>query len=137
MVEEGQDVVEQHDKDLWRVLEVLKKHQLVVDQKKCHLFLREVGFCGHVLSNGTRRPMPGKLRAIEKWEPPKTVTALRAFLGFTNYYSVYIPNYAKLAARLQDKLQVPRGKGKKGSKEPITWTQEDQEAFDQLKKSHV
>ena len=47
---------------------------------------------------------------------------------------MYIPNYAKLAARLQDKLQVPRGKGKKGSKEPITWTQEDQEAFEQLKK---
>ena len=86
---------------------------LIVDPEKCHLFLPEVEFCGHVLSNGTRRPMPGKLRAIEKWEAPRNITELRGFLGFTNYYSMYIPGYANLVARLQEKLKVPRGDGKK------------------------
>ena len=54
--------------------------------------------------------------AIEKWEVPTTITALRAFLGFTNYYNSYIDKYAEVAARLQDKLKVSREEGKKGSK---------------------
>ena len=78
--------------------------------------------------------MPGLLRAIEKWETPKTISQLRGFLGFTNYYTVYIYGYAKLVSRLQDKLKVPRGAGKKGSRVTIEWSQEDQEVFDELKK---
>ena len=97
-VEGDQDLLETHDKDLRRVLEVLKEQRLVADQKKCYLFVREVEFCGQVLANGTRRPMPGKLRALENWERPRTVTELRGFLGFTNYYSIYIQDYANLVA---------------------------------------
>ena len=77
--------------------------------------------------------MPGKLRAIEKWEAPRNITELRGFLGFTNYYSMYIPGYANLVARLQEKLKVPRGDGKKGSRKPISWDAEDQHVFEALK----
>ena len=66
--------------------------------------------------DGVRKPAHGKLRAIEKWEVPRTVTALRAFLGFTNYYSVYIKDYANIVAKLTEKLNVPRDVGKKGLK---------------------
>ena len=70
-------------------------------------------FCGHILGGGAGRPAPGKLRAIENRELPKTVTALRAFLGFTNYYSAYVKDYAKVVTRLMEKLKVPREVGKK------------------------
>ena len=59
--------------------------------------------------------------AIEKWEVPKTITELRAFLGFTNYYSTYISDYAKIVAGLQDKLKVPHEEWKKGSRVKISW----------------
>ena len=63
-----------------------------------------MGFWGFgVLGGGARRPAPGKLRAIEKWELPKTVTALRSFLGFTNYCSYYVKDYAKVVTRLMEK----------------------------------
>ena len=39
---------------------------------------------------GGSQTRPGKLRVIEKWEVPRTVSALRALLGLTNYYSCYI-----------------------------------------------
>ena len=84
----------------------LQKHSLVADRKKCQFFVKEIEFCGHILGGGKRRPSPGKLMALEKWEEPKTVTALRGFLGFTNYYSTYVPNYADLAAPLMDKLKA-------------------------------
>jgi hypothetical protein len=133
-VGEGEDLLEAHDRDLRRVLEVLKIEVLVADGKKAQLFVKEVEFCGQILGNGTRRPAPGKLRAIEKWEVPKTITALRAFLGFTNYYNTYIHMYAEVAARLQDKLKVPREVGKKGSKQRVEFDEEDLKAFEELKK---
>ena len=116
------------------MMEVLKKNQLVVDINKCRLFVPEVEFCGHILGGGTRRPAPGKLLAIERWEPPTTVTQLRSFLGFTNYYAHYVKDYGKLVATLQEKLKVPREVGKKGSKARIEWTPQDQEVFAEIKK---
>ena len=72
--------------------------------------------------------------AIEKWEVPKTITEIRSFLGFANYYSSYIKEFAKVTAILQEKLKVPKDVGKKGSRVKITWTPEDQEAFDEVKR---
>ena len=94
----------------------------------------EVEVCGHILGGGTRRPAPGKLRAIEMWEIPHTVTGLRAFLGFTNYYSGYVQVYAKVVARLMDKLKVPRDMRKKGAKTQIVWEEADLAAFADIKK---
>ena len=123
-----------HEKDIRAVLETLKEQKLVADPKKAKLFMREVEFCGHVLREGRRSPAPGKLLSIQGWELPKTVTALRGFLGLTNYYSCYVPNYAHLAAPLMSKLQLNREDGKKGSTKPIHWENSDVAAFEALKK---
>ena len=106
----------------------------MVDPKKSAFFVEEVEFCGQILGHGIRRPAPGKLQAIEKWEVPTTITALRAFLGFTKYYNTYIKEYAEIAARLQDKLKVPREVGKKGSRVKVEFSPEDVQAFEELKK---
>jgi len=95
--------------------------------------MREVEFCGHVLREGRRSPAPGKLRAIQKWEAPKTISQLRGFLGLTNYYSVYVKGYAWLAAPLMDLLKVDRVDGKKGSKKPLKWGAKEEAAFEALK----
>ena len=134
VIREGHDLFEDHDKDLRRVLAVLEEQKLVVDIGKCKLFVPEVEFCGHILGGGCRRPAPGKLMAIGKWEVPQTITELRSFLGFTNYYSCYVKDYSEKVAILQEKLKVPHEVGKKGSKVRITWTPEDQAAFDEIKR---
>ena len=133
----GEDLVEAHARDLRRVLDILQAQSLVVDPKKAKLFVEEVEFCGQILGHGTRYPAPGKLLAIEKWEVPTTITALRAFLGFTNYYNSYIHMYAQVAAPLQDKLKVPRDVGKKGSKKKVDFDALDLEAFNELKRRLV
>ena len=79
------EAIDNHDVALRRVLMALDKGSMVADQKKCKLFLTAVEFCGHILRNGTRTPSPGKLLAVQKWEPPTTVSGLRAFLGLENY----------------------------------------------------
>ena len=122
-----------HYHQVKRVLDVLKANKLVLDPKKCDFFMRRVEFCGHVMENGTRRPAPGKLMAVEKWPPPNTVTKMRAFLGFANYYSSYVRNFADMAAPLMDKLKVGKILGKKGSRHPIHLSESDLEAFNKLK----
>ena len=107
--------------------------KLVASITKCRFFVKEVDFCGHVLGGGKRRPSPGKLMPLEKWAPPKTVSALRGFLGFTNFYSAYVPNYAELAAPLQEKLKLNRVDGNKGSKKPVYLSPEDLRDFEKLK----
>ena len=133
-VEAGEDPISKHEVDVRRVMVVLKENFLVCDKKKCKLFVKEVQFCGHILGGGTRRPAPGKLMAIEKWEIPKTISDLRSFLGFTNYYSSYVDGYASVVSCLQDKLRVSKADGKKGSKLRISWTPQDQAAFDEIKR---
>jgi hypothetical protein len=80
-----EEALKNHFRDVKKVLEKFREHQMVVNVKKAHLFMKEVEFCGHVLSEGKRRPSPGKLLSIQKWELPQTVTQLRGFLGLTNY----------------------------------------------------
>ena len=71
--------------------------------------------------------------AIAEWEPPTTVTRLRAFLGFTNYYSGFVEGYAKIVSPLMDCLQVDKMEGKKGSETREPWGPEQRNAFDSIK----
>ena len=74
-----QEIMDNHERDLRAVLETLAINKIYVDPKKAHLFMKEVEFCGHVLREGRRSPAPGKLRVIQNWEAPRTVTQLRGF----------------------------------------------------------
>jgi hypothetical protein len=114
-------------------MDKLATHHMVVDEGKCKFFVKEVEFCGHILGNGQRRPAQGKLLALEKWEVPRSVTALRGFLGFTNYYSIYVPGYAELAAVLMEKLKVNKQDGKKGSRVRVNFGPEELRAFQAIK----
>ena len=90
-------------------------------------------FVGTSLETVVDVPPPANSKRSKNGNTPKTISELRAFSGFTNFYATYIKDYAMLAARLQEKLKVPRSEGKKGSRKPITWDNDDQKAFDAIK----
>jgi hypothetical protein len=104
-----------------KVLNTFEKHQIICSPSKSKFFQQEVEFLGHILRDGVRTPVPGKLLPLQKWALPQTVTQLRKFLGTTNYFSEYVPNYAAMAAPLMGKLKLSREDGEKGSKKPIEW----------------
>ena len=93
------ELIEVHEKDLRRVLSELDKHNMVCKPTKASLFVKEVDFAGHVFGHGQRRPMPGKLASLHHWEKPQTISELRCFMGFWNYYSGYVRMYAELSTR--------------------------------------
>ena len=127
------ELIEAHEKELHRVLNELDKHSMVCKPTKASLFVREVEFAGQVVGHGQRRPMPGKLASLHHWEKPQTISELRSFMGFCNYYSGYVRMYADLSVPLHKMLQVGTFVGRKGSKKKLAWTTEAGDAFSRLK----
>ena len=56
-------------------------------------------------------------------------------MGVISFYASYVPEFARLAAPLTEKLKVGREEGKKGSKVVVTWTPEQLQAFKDLKEA--
>ena len=63
--ETEEEILANHAKHVEAVPLALEEHQLVAKLDKASFFVRSVEFCGQVLENGTRRPKPGKLAAIQ------------------------------------------------------------------------
>ena len=56
--------------------------------------------------------MPGNLAALNHWERQTTISELRSFMGFPNYYSGYLRMYAELSGPLHKMLQVGKFDGR-------------------------
>ena len=92
------------------MLDLLVRHKLTGSGDKATIAVSEVVFAGHVVGNGQRKPIPGKVAAIEHWEKPKTVSELRAYLGFCNYYLGVYQNVCRVCSPHDDHAQgQPRG----------------------------
>ena len=64
------------------------------------IYQTEVEFLGMIVGRGCICMDPAKLSAIAAWPPLKTVKAVRALLGFCNFYRKFIPNFSNLIAPL-------------------------------------
>ena len=107
------------ERDLTRVLDLLIRHKLTGSSDIATIAVREVVCAGHVVCGGQGKTIPVKVVAIEHWDKPRTVSELRAYLGFCNYYSGYINIYAEYAAPMTAMLKSNREKTKKGSKKAV------------------
>ncbi|KAI3724050.1 hypothetical protein L2E82_35815 [Cichorium intybus] len=115
----------EHELHLREVLHTLKNEQLYAKLSKCDFWLREVQFVGHVVSAEGIKVDPAKIEAVMKWEPPKTPTEVRSFLGLAGYYRRFIQYFSKIAVPL---TQLTRKEVK------FLWGEKQQEAFEILKK---
>lgn len=78
--------LEEHCQHLSQVLEVLRHHKLYAKRSKCSFAIGQVEYLGYVISATGVSTDPEKIKTMVDWPLPKTLKALRAFLGFTGYY---------------------------------------------------
>ena len=125
---------EDHPAHLREVLRRLADAQFYCKLNKCEFLKPELTFLGHVVSKEGIKPDPNKVKAIVEWPAPKTVQALRQFLGFAMYVARHLPNFQAIAAPLYDLLKGNVSK-KEGRTTDIThlWLEPQQEAFQKTK----
>ncbi|GJU97129.1 ty3-gypsy retrotransposon protein [Tanacetum coccineum] len=114
---------EQHYDHLHHVFSVLTKHKYYAKLSKCIFCVHEVQYLGHVISSKGVATDPEKLKAIQEWPKPNSITGLRGFLGLTGYYRRFVKGYAHIATPLTDMLQHQQ----------IQWNHEAEKAFENLK----
>jgi hypothetical protein len=120
-----------HLYDIGRVLQRLREAGLKAKGNKCDFMKNRIHFLGHVVSEQGVEPEPEKIKQILECRRPKTVTEVKSFLGLTGFYRHFVPGYGTIASPLYDisnkiSRTVPFS---------TIWTDQAQEAFDNLKKA--
>ncbi|CAI7929472.1 unnamed protein product [Closterium sp. NIES-54] len=116
-------IMKEHVEHLRKVLEILRKNKFYVKLSKSDFALKKVQFLGHMVSAEGVHVDPRKIEAVKKWEVPENMKELQQFLGFTNYYNMFVPQYAKIAAPLTNLLK---------KETPFKWDTLHQQAMEQL-----
>eukprot|EP00267_Zea_mays_P051659 XP_020404637.1 uncharacterized protein LOC109944325 [Zea mays] len=99
---------EDHLRHLRAVLNELRRHQLFVKRSKCSFGASSVTYLGHIISAAGVAMDLAKVAAIYDWPPPRSVQAVRGFLGLAGYYRRFVNNYDTMAAPPHDPPQEGR-----------------------------
>nr|GEV45073.1 hypothetical protein [Tanacetum cinerariifolium] len=116
----GPPLKAKHEQHLNTILSLLQDEKLYAKFSKFEFWLREVQFLGHVVNVKGIHVDPVKIKAIKKWEAPRTLTKICQFLGLAVYYQSFIKDFLKIAKPLTKLTQ----KTKK-----FVWEKEQEEAF--------
>ena len=111
------------------VLERLSKAGMTLQFDKCLFARPTVEYLGHIVSGGGITADPKKIKAVQKWKQPTTVTEVRSFLGLASYYRHFVPQFAQKAEPLHRLTKGAKGEKRK----PVVWGADAQRAFDELK----
>jgi hypothetical protein len=115
--------IKDHLNHLKAVLELLQNHQLYAKLSKCQFGCQEVEYLGHLISEEGVKADPSKIEAMLNWAIPRTIKALRGFLGLTGYYRKFVKGYGGIAVPLTRLLR----------KDSFRWDDRAEEAFNLLK----
>ncbi|XP_062062404.1 uncharacterized protein LOC133770372 isoform X3 [Lepus europaeus] len=94
--------------------------------KKAQLCAQQVVYLGYKLEGGRRWLTEGRKQAVALIPPPKNPRQLREFLGSAGFCRLWIPGFAEIAASLYPLTRT---------NSPYVWGEEQQLAFDKLKKA--
>ncbi len=88
------------------VLELLRKHGLFTNLKKCRFHQNEVCFLGFVVSVQGISMEEKRIKVVKSWPEPKSIRDIQVFLGFANFYQRFIQGFSKITAPLTSMLKT-------------------------------
>ena len=122
--------LEEHLERLGGVFQKLREAGLKLKPSKCKFFKDRIAYLGHIVSKAGIETDPKKIQDIKDWPRPETVTDVRQFLRFTNYYRTFIKQYAVVANPLNKLIS---GENAKKKNKNVEWSPECEESFLKLK----
>lgn len=89
--------VEEHDRHLRLVLQVLRENQLFKKLAKCEFYSPTIHYLRHIISIKGLAIDLKKIKAIIDWPTLKNVSEIRSFMGLASYYKNLSKTSQKLA----------------------------------------
>ena len=75
---------------------MLRKEQLYANLEKCIFCKDHVVFLGFVVSSKGVQVDEEKVKAIQDWPTPKSVTEVRSFHGLASFYRRFVKDFSTL-----------------------------------------
>jgi hypothetical protein len=86
------------------IIQRLHEHNFKISAKKMVFYRRETKFCGRIFSADGVKFDPTYVKAIVQMSKPSNASELRTYLASANWIRSSIPNFARVAAPLQELL---------------------------------
>ncbi|KAK2721815.1 hypothetical protein QYM36_003957 [Artemia franciscana] len=106
----------------------VREANLRLRPSKCKFLAESVVLLGHLVSHGSIRPDPEKIRAIEKLDYPSNLEELRSALRIFCWLRKYIPSFSELASPLTELTK---------KNVPFEWTELHGSVFNSLKEKLI
>ena len=116
--------LEEHVTHLRLVLSVLKEEKLFANLVKCSFCTEKVVFLGFVVSTKGVEMDEEKVKAIQEWPTPTTISQVRSFHGLASFYRRFVRDFSNIAAPLTKVIK---------KNESFKWGEEQERAFNTLK----
>ena len=113
-----------HIDHLKSVLTVLREEQLYANLEKCIFCTNHVVFLGFVVSSKGVQVDEEKVRAIQEWPTPKSITDIRSFHGLASFYRRFVKDFSTITSPLIEIVKKTVG---------FKWGEEQENAFSLLK----
>jgi Reverse transcriptase (RNA-dependent DNA polymerase) len=89
-----EDDEEEHTRRVNQVLKKLEEHDLYLKPEKCNFHVKEVEYLSIIIGQGQVKMDLTKVKGIADWPVPSSVKDVQSFLGFCNFYRVFIPHFS-------------------------------------------
>jgi len=120
------NTLQQHRKDVSKILEAIRKSGMKVKPSKCEFHQNQTEYLGFIIGQEGVKTDPVKTQAIWDWTTPKTIKEIQCFLGFCNLYRRFIEGFSRPARPLYARTKMECI----GNWE---WGDKQQQAFDELR----
>src|SRR6266404_754636 len=97
--------LEEHRRIVQEVLHILQDNKLFLKPDKCDFEKTTIDYLGLVISHDKIMMDPVKVQGVADWPTPSSITDVRSFLGFINFYRRFIRDFSNLARPLNALLQ--------------------------------
>jgi hypothetical protein len=121
--------IEEHSKHVQIIIESLTAANLKLNTFKCKFAYNKIHVLGHIISAAGITLDPEKAERAINWLPLTSGEDVQSFLGLTNYFRDFIPNYAQISKPL-DQLRF-------ADKFTDEWGPIEENAFLQLKNALI
>ena len=114
----------EHIDNLRVLLQWLRTYGLKLNAAKCTWAASHISCLGYIVGKDGVKVDPEKVSAVVSLPTPRSISYVRSFIGMCSYYRAHIPDFARIAAPMQQLT-------KKNAR--FEWSAECSSAFEKLK----